>query len=134
LPGRLGDALDGRRPDAARRIVDDAAQADLVARRDGQLQVGDRILDLFALEERLPADHLVRERLRAQRLLDRLRLDVRAVEDGEVARAIAARRAQGFDLAGDELGLAVGVLARDHLQLVARRLGRPQPLVVALLV
>src|SRR5262249_13725175 len=102
--GLFGDALDRRRADAARRIIDDAAQADLVARRDRQLQVRDRVLDLLALEEGLAADHLVVERLRAQRLFDRLRLHVAAVEDGEVARAIAARRAQRLDLAGDELG------------------------------
>ena len=80
------NALDARRPDAARRVVEDPAEADLVGAVERQLQVREEILHLLALEELLPADDLVRHHLLAERLLDRLRLPVRPVEHRHLAR------------------------------------------------
>ena len=69
--------------DAARRHVDHAPQADVVVRVDDQLQVGERVLDFLALVEPDAADDLVGEALAHQRVFDRARLRVGAVEHGD---------------------------------------------------
>ncbi len=67
LPGRealasgvLKKPLLRFRPDAARRIVDDAAQAGLVRRIDEEAEVRQHILDFFALIKRHAANDAVR--------------------------------------------------------------------------
>src|SRR5262252_6984807 len=60
LPRRVLQLLEGARADAARREVDDAKEACVVVRVLDQAQVGQRVLDLGALEEAQPAVDLVR--------------------------------------------------------------------------
>ena len=76
------------RADAARREVDDAQEAGVVVRVLDQAQVGQRVLDLGALEEAQAAVHLVRHAGVEQRALDHPALRVAAVEH----RDLAARR------------------------------------------
>ena len=66
--------------DAARRHVDDAAQADVVVRIDQQLEIGERVLDFLALVEAHAADDAVGEARAHQRVFDDARLRVRAIE------------------------------------------------------
>ena len=54
-------------------------------RRDAHLEVGEQVAHLGAVEEGGAAVDGVRHRRRAERLLDRARLRVEPVEDGEVA-------------------------------------------------
>ena len=102
--------------DPAPRRVDDAAERDRVGGVGEQLQVGDRVLDLGALVELRPADHLVGDLESHQRVLEHPALRVHPVED----RDLVARRAlldQPVDLGGDVAGLGVLVveLADDDL-------------------
>ena len=66
--------------DAARRHVDHPAQADVVVRVDDQPHVGERVLDFLALVEPDAADDLVGEPLAHQRVFNRARLRVGAIE------------------------------------------------------
>ena len=87
---RFHDAL----ADAARRHVDHAPQADVVVRIDDEPHVGERVLDLLALVEPDAADDLVGDAFAHQRVLDRARLGVGAIEHGDhrVRRRRPARR------------------------------------------
>ncbi len=57
--GMVGQPLDRRLADAPRRRVDDPQQRHVVLRVVQQVQVGQNVLDLLALEELEPVDHLV---------------------------------------------------------------------------
>ena len=78
--------------DAARRHVDDAAQADVVVRVEDQPQVGERVLDFLALVEPDAADDLVGDAGPPQRVFDRARLGVGAVEDGDRVLDVVVQR------------------------------------------
>src|SRR5215210_5185031 len=67
--------------DPAPRRVDDASEADLVGRVDEQLQIGDRVLDLGALVELGPADHLIGQLVADQDVLEHPAVSVGPVED-----------------------------------------------------
>src|SRR3569623_1804067 len=130
---RRRELLDRRRADAARRIVDHAAQRELVLGVERDAQVRDEVLDLFALEELLAAVHHVRDLVRAQLLLEDLRLDVRAIEHRDVAEP-AALLLQPADLLRDPLRFGFGRggdRVRDDLAVAVLR---PQRLAVAVLV
>ena len=115
--------------DAASRNVDDAAQADIVVRVDDQLEVGQRVLDFFALVEPDAADDLVGNAVAHQRVFNRARLGVGAVEDGDHRVDVAG--AGLFDRPRDEvrlLELVVAPVIDDPRTALA--IG-PQPLVLA---
>ena len=99
--GVLGEPLDRLAADAARRRVDRPLERHVVARIVDQLAVRQHVLDFLAGVELLAADHLVRHAGRAQRLLERPRQRVHAVEDREVARLAPAARDRGANLLGD---------------------------------
>ena len=67
--------------DASRRHVDHPPEAHVVVRIDDQLHVRERVLDFLALVEANAADDLVGNRLAHQRVFDRPRLRVGAVQD-----------------------------------------------------
>ena len=72
-PERLGvlhEALDRRVSDAAPRPVRDPHQRDRVRRVVQHLEVRDRVLDLGALVEARPADHLVGDALPDEDVLE----------------------------------------------------------------
>ncbi len=100
--------------DAASRTVRDPHQRDGVGRVVDHLQVRDRVLDLGALVEARAADHLVRDALPDEHVLQHARLRVHPVED----RDLAAREAF-LDECGnpcrDEARLCVLVLDLDRL-------------------
>ena len=114
------DALDGGAADAALGRVDDALERDLVGGVHDRLEVGHDVADLGAVEEARAADDAVRHPGAQERVLERSRLRVGAVEDGEVRVAAALGANQPLDLAGDEPGLVALVarqVARDLLAL-----------------
>ena len=75
--------------DAALRRGHRADEGRIVVVVGDQAQVGDDVLDLGAVEERLPAGDRVRHVLRAQRLLEHAGLVVAAIQDRVVAEAAA---------------------------------------------
>ena len=95
-------------------------EAHHVERVGEQRQVGDRVLDLGALVELGPTDHLVGDLAAHERVLDHPRHRVRAVQDRDL-RARGALVEETLDLADDEPRLGVLVVER------ARRGRRPLP-------
>ena len=70
--------------DAARRVIDDALQPQLVGAVIDDAKVGQHVLDLRAVKEARAADDAVRDAAALERVFDRVGLRVRAVEHGEV--------------------------------------------------
>ena len=105
-------------PIPRRGDVDDALQRDRVSRVDQQRQIGERVLDLGALVEARAADHLVRQAVANERVLEHARLRVGAVEDGDVGVGDALL-GQPLDLAGDVAGLFVLVGQLAHADRLA---------------
>ena len=126
------ELLDGRIADLARGHVDDAEQIDVALRVRDDAQVRERVLHLGALEEAHAADHLVRDAVLAELLLEHAGLRVHPVEHGDLARGHAAlhERADPLD---DELRLVVLVLGGDDAHGLAARVRRPELLRLALL-
>ena len=75
---------DGRLADATGGIVDDALECLLVVGVDHDAEVGDDVLHLFALVERLPAVDPIGDALLPQRLLEDTRLGIGAIEHGKL--------------------------------------------------
>ena len=117
-----GDTGLGSIADAASGGVEDASQAHRVVGVGDHPQVGDHVPDLFALIELGAADHLVRDAVADEHLLDRTGAGVGAVEDRDVGVLVARRPAdrvvgQFLDLLGDErrlLTIGVGDVADDE--------------------
>src|SRR5690606_11252909 len=105
LGGELLDAPHRRRPDAARGVVDDAADARRVVRVRDELEVGEGVLDLLARVEREAADDAVRDAAAPERVLDGAALRVRPVEDGDLAVGDAVADVEVADAALDLLRL-----------------------------
>ena len=100
----------GALADAARRDVDDALEAHVVVVVGDEAEVGDEVLNLLALVELDAADEVVGHVVSQACLFEGAGLCVDAVHDGHVG-GIAALRAEALDLAYDELGLVVLVVA-----------------------
>ena len=115
----VGDEpLQRRVADAAAGPVGDPHQRDGVGRVVEHRQVGDRVLDLGALVEARAADHLVRDLLAHEHVLEHAALRVRPVEDGDLRRRPAVLD-EARDLGGDEARLGVLVLDLDDLHRLA---------------
>ena len=112
------DAGERRRADPTAGRVGYAREADDVERVGQQRQVGDRVLDLGALVELRPADHLVGDLVADERVLEHARHGVRAVQDGDLG-ARGALVEQPLDLSDDEARLGVLVLERAQLDRIA---------------
>ncbi len=111
-------------PEPALGDVEDAPQVDVVVGVVDRPQVGDGVLDLAALVEPRPADHLVRQADADEHLLQRPGLRVGPVEDRDVAGAHAVGVGQPVDLLGDEPRLLVLVVRDVADDLGARRRSR----------
>ena len=136
IPSPVGERLQPRErgvPHAAPRPVRDPRQRHGVVRVVDRLQVGDRVLDLGALVEARPADHLVGDPLPDEHVLEHAALRVRAVDDRDLAEARAGLDEPG-DLGGDEPRLGVLVLDLDHAHGLALAELRPEALLLALAV
>ncbi len=116
---RLGaQQVDGARADAARRQVDDALEGGVIGGIADQAQIGQRILDLGALEEALAAIDAIRQPGLDQRLLEQSRLRRGAIEDGAVAARQSFLLARATDALDHEPGLVdlvEGGIAADRL-------------------
>ncbi len=89
------EPADGAVADAPLGHVEHPLDADLVERVDHRLQVGQRVLDLAPVVEAGAADDLVGDARAHELLFHDPALRVGAVEDGDVAPAVARRRAGG---------------------------------------
>ena len=129
---RVGhEPRDRRVADAPLRPVRDPHQADGVGRVVEHLEVRRRVLDLGALVEARPTDHLVADLVQAQRLLEHSRLRVHPVEDRDLAAGVALLDEAG-DLGGDVARLGLLVLDLDHPHRIAVAELRPEPLFLPL--
>ena len=109
-------------------------ERDGVVRVVDRLEVGDRVLDLGALVEPRPADHLVVDPLPDEHVLEHAALRVRAVDDRDLAPGSKPSSTSAGDLGGDEPRLGVLVLDLDHPHRLALAELRPEPLLLALAV
>ena len=113
--GEIGQFVDGGLADAADRRVDDAQQGGVVRRIVDQVQVGQQILDLFALEELQPLDDLVRHAVLVQRQFELAGQSVHTIRDREIPWPPPL----GADVGGDP--------PRDQVRLVVRGRAAGQP-------
>jgi hypothetical protein len=118
--GGLRPVLQGfeaARADAARREIDDTGECRVVVGVGDQAQVGQRMLYLGALEEAQAAIDAVGQAGIEQRVFQRPRLRVAAVEQGDFGTGVAVAL-QGLDLFDDParlVALAVGLMDADRL-------------------
>ena len=120
-PLALGEGLQAgerRIANPASRPVGDAEERDGVDRVVEHLEVRDDVLDLRALVEARPADHLVRDALPNEHVLEHAGLRVRPVEDRDLP-AGAALLDERRNLRRHEPRLRVLVLELDDLDGVA---------------
>ena len=132
----VGERLQPRErgvPHPAPRPVRDPRERHRVARVVEHLQVRDRVLDLGALVELRPADHLVVDPLPDEDVLQHAALRIRAVDDGDVGQARALVDG-AHDLGRDVPPLGVLVLDLDDVNgLTVAEVG-PELLLLALAV
>jgi len=81
------EVLESLRPDATPRRRYRAHEGGIVVVVGDQPKIGDEVADLGAVEPRLAAADGVRNVLLAQRLLERTRLVIAAIEHGEIIEA-----------------------------------------------
>ena len=103
--GQFGNRLEGLRADPARRRADHPFEADGVGRIGEHAQVGEQVLDVALFVKAHAADDVVGDSPAHERLFDRARLSVDAVEDDDVGGSEAARAGQPRDLERDKVGL-----------------------------
>ena len=134
LAGRAGrdafDALQNGPANPACRHVDDAPEAHVVVRIDHQPHERERVFDLLALVEADAADDAVRHTLAHQRVFDRARLRVRAIQHG--GHRVCGRALSLANRPGDEVGFLELVGGPNVQDLVAARLVGPEALVLPL--
>ena len=90
LGGQRLHTLDARIADAAGGCIDDAPQPQIVRGIVDEREVGQHILDLSAVKEFHAADNLIRDAVALERVFQRVRLRVHAVEHRVVAPVLAA--------------------------------------------
>jgi hypothetical protein len=98
-----------RLADAARRVVHDAPEADLVARVHDDLHVREDVLHLLALEELLSAHDAVGDALLAERLLEAPSTARWSGRGRDLARALALFAHEARDLRATQLASTSGV-------------------------
>ncbi len=127
--GQLFDRLHHALADTACRHVDHAPEAHIVVRVDDQPHVGERVLDLLSLVEPDSADHLVGDAFAHQRVFNRSRLRVGAVEDRHRRFHVVGQRRPGGSR--DEVRLFQLVAAAEVQDAIATLAIGPQVLVLA---
>ena len=113
----LRGRLDRARADAAGRRVDDARQAQIIARRLDDAQVGQHVLDLRAVKKARAADNAVRDAVALEGIFELVALRVHAVEHGVIAEVHAVAKVV-HDLRGDIARLVVlvrGAVERERI-------------------
>ena len=117
--------------DFTRRLVDDAAEADVVPGVGHDGHIGVDVLDLLAVVEALAAHDLVGDAGAGEIAFDGGRLGVHPVEDGVVGQ-MAARLEVLADDVGDVHGLILLVFGGVDLHLVALAVFGPEGLALPL--
>ena len=111
--------------------VDDPQESGLVPRVHAELQEGDDVAHLLAVEERHPAHHHVGDAVRPQLRLEGPELDLGPAEDGEVGGPRLVQPQELPDLLDRELGLRDLVLEAQEAHPLALSPRRLQGLLVA---
>ena len=119
--------LDRRAADAARRIVDDAPQTQIVARVVDDGKIRKHVLDLGALEELGAAHDLIRYAVAFEGVFERVRLCVHAVQHG-IFFPVPAAVVVHHDAADDKICLVLLVENRLDEHAVARARIGPESL------
>ena len=117
LVGGHHHAFDAGLADASGGVVDDAEQCLFVFGVDDDAEIGQKVLDFFAVVERQSAVYFIRYVLLTQRFFHRTRLGIGAVEDGEALVGQMTRHLVLEDAVGHHgafLGVAVGVDEADE--------------------
>ena len=102
---RSRELLQRRLADPPGRDVDHPAERHVVLGVGHQVEVGQDVLDLLPLVERDPADDLIGDLGRAERLLEAPGQGRDPAEDGDVAIGVFPLADQLDDLRGDAVGL-----------------------------
>ena len=131
LPGQIGNDLHGSGTDLAGRLVDDAAQAHIIARVRYNRHIGVDVLDLFAVIEALAAHDLVRDARAGKVAFDRGRLGIHTVQNSMICQ-MPTRFQVLADHIRDVAGLVLLIFGGVHLHLVTLAVVRPQGLTFAL--
>ena len=128
--GRHDQFVERRLSDAPRRVIDHTQERLLVLRIDSQAHVRQRVLDLLARIEGLPAPDAVRDIVPPQGVFDGTALGIGAVEHGKIlVTRLRIVLPQGFDGPGDVVSFVpVGEIAH-HPHRFAGIVGRPDILV-----
>ena len=111
--------LQGGGADAARGVVHHAFEGFLVVEIGDQAEVGDDVLDLFALIERHATVDAVGDVVFAQGIFERTALGVGAVENGDLIVGHFFAAVQSTDCAGHFCGLFLVGRGRHHENLFA---------------
>ena len=124
LRGYLSDALDGRVADAARRIVDDAAESLVVARVDNQADITHQVADLLVVVERRTLVDAVGDAAAPQVLFQHERLVVGAVENRRLGPFVAGGPHAVAQVGDHRFGLFAVVVSPQHTDFLAPVAGR----------
>ena len=103
--GQLGDRLERLRANPARRRPDHPLEADGVGGIREHAQVREQILDVALFVEAHSADDVVGDSPAHERLFDRARLRIDAVENDDVGGSESAGSSQPRDFERDKVGL-----------------------------
>ena len=127
---RILQEFEAARTDAARGEIHHAGKSGVVLGVGDQAQIGQRMLDLGALEKAQAAIHAIGQAGVEQRMFEGPRLRVAAIEQRDFGARMAVAR-QGLDLLDDPARfVAVGIRLVDADRLATARLG-PQVLAQA---
>ena len=113
--------------------VDHAPEADVIVRVHQQAEVGECVLDLLALVEPDAADDLVAEAFPDERVLERARLRVGAIEHADQFRLVLCGKRLSQPLR-DEVGLLELVAASEVSDRRTASAIGPEPLLFAIAV
>ena len=124
LPGQIGNDLHRGGTDLAGRLVDDAAQAHIIARVRYNRHIGVDVLDLFAVIEALAAHDLVRDACAGKVAFDGGRLGIHTVQNSMICQ-MSTRFQVLADHIRDVAGLILLIFGGVHLHLVTLAVVRP---------
>ena len=134
LVGQLLYAAHADGAETAARRIDHAAEADRVPAVNQDLEVSQDILDFLPFVEPDASYNHVGQAGAAQFFLQRSRLRIGSIEQGEISQVPAVLGARFLDLTGYPPGLVPVVQCLDDANLLPGRVVRPQLLPLAALV
>ena len=117
--GQQSDPLYGRIADTPRRVIDDPLEGLVVAGVDNQPNIGQQILDLLVVVERIALVNTIGYSFAAQRVFERLGLVVGAVQNRCLGPLIARSPHLVAQVADHHFGLLAVGIGSEHADLFA---------------